>query len=165
MDPKAVLKATPFFAEVLDDRELTLLASHAHFISYAKGATPIEEDGPGHAMFVMVSGEATVTVTGDDQPVARLRAGDIFGEMSLLTGARRSATVTAVTPLEVIEVSKQALAAVLDQSPDLVDRLAKMMDRRQAELDRATGGDPWGMMRLGRGELASMIRSFFGGAR
>lgn len=165
MDPRAVLKATPFFADVLDDKEIGMLAAHAHFISYPKGATPIEEDGPGHAMFVVVSGEATVTVTGEPDPVARLRAGDIFGEMSLLTGARRSATVTAVTPLETIEVSKPALAHVLDHSPDLVDRFVQMLSKRQAQLDHAAGGNAWGMLRLGRGELASMIRSFFGAAR
>jgi CRP/FNR family cyclic AMP-dependent transcriptional regulator len=164
MDPRQTLKSTPFFSEVLDDKELNLLAAHAHFVSYPKGATPIEEDAPGHAMFVVVSGEAEVTVMGDKTPVARLRAGDIFGEMSLLTGARRSATVTAVTPLETIEVSKQALAHVLEHSPDLVDRFVQMLSRRQAELDHAAGGNAWGMLRLGRGELASMIRSFFGSA-
>jgi CRP-like cAMP-binding protein len=164
MDPRQTLKSTPFFSEVLDDKELNLLAAHAHFVSYPKGATPIEEDAPGHAMFVVVSGEAEVTVMGDKTPVARLRAGDIFGEMSLLTGARRSATVTAVTPLETIEVSKQALAHVLEHSPDLVDRFVQMLSRRQAQLDHAAGGNAWGMLRLGRGELASMIRSFFGSA-
>jgi CRP/FNR family cyclic AMP-dependent transcriptional regulator len=164
MDPRQTLKSTPFFSEVLDDKELNLLAAHAHFVSYPKGATPSEEDAPGHAMFVVVSGEAEVTVMGDKTPVARLRAGDIFGEMSLLTGARRSATVTAVTPLETIEVSKQALAHVLEHSPDLVDRFVQMLSRRQAELDHAAGGNAWGMLRLGRGELASMIRSFFGSA-
>jgi CRP-like cAMP-binding protein len=164
MDPRQTLKSTPFFSEVLDDKELNLLAAHAHFVSYPKGATPIEEDAPGHAMFVVVSGEAEVTVMGDKTPVARLRAGDIFGEMSLLTGARRSATVTAVTPLETVEVSKQALAHVLEHSPDLVDRFVQMLSRRQAQLDHAAGGNAWGMLRLGRGELASMIRSFFGSA-
>jgi CRP-like cAMP-binding protein len=164
MEPRAVLKATPFFADVLDDKEIGMLAAHAHFVSYPRGATPIEEDGPGHAMFVVVSGEATVTVKGEPEPVARLRAGDIFGEMSLLTGARRSATVTAATPLETIEVSKQALANVLDHSPDLVDRFVQMLSRRQAQLDHVAGGNAWGMMRLGRAELAGMIRSFFGSA-
>jgi CRP-like cAMP-binding protein len=164
MDPRAILKATPFFADVLDDQEIGTLAAHAHFVSYPRGATPIEEDGPGHAMFVVVSGEATVTVKGEPEPVARLRAGDIFGEMSLLTGARRSATVTAVAPLETIEVSKQALARVLDHSPDLVDRFVQMLGRRQAQLDQVAGGNAWGMMRLGKAELAGMIRSFFGSA-
>ena len=58
MDPRTILKSTPFFADVLDDAELGMLATRAHFVSFAKGATPIEEDGPGHAMFVIVSGKA-----------------------------------------------------------------------------------------------------------
>jgi CRP-like cAMP-binding protein len=82
--------------------------------------------------------------------------------MSLLTGARRSATVTAVGPMEAVEISKQALSNVLEHAPDLVDRFVQMLSRRQAELDHAAGGNAWGMMRLGRGELAGMIRSFFG---
>lgn len=165
MDPRDVLRSTPFFAEVLDDSELDMLAAHAHFVAFPKGATPIEEDGPGHAMFVIASGEASVTVSGEDTPVATLRAGDIFGEMSLLTGARRSATVTAATPLETVEISKQALARVLDHAPDLVDRFVAMIARRQRQLDHLAGGNAWGMMRLGKGELAGMIRSFFGAAR
>lgn len=165
MDPVSTLKATPFFAEVLDDNELAMLAARAHYVGFAKGATPIEEDGAGHAMFVIVSGEATVTVMDEERPVATLGPGDIFGEMSLLTGARRSATVTATTPLETLEISKPALAHVLEHSPSLVDRFVEMLNRRQRELDKIVGGNPWGMLRLGRGELASMIRSFFGGAR
>jgi len=162
MEPRALLKNTPFFAEVLDDAELDLLASHAHFLTYQKGATPVEEDGPGHAMFVVVSGEAAVTVLGEPDPVATLGPGSIFGEMSLLTGARRAATVTATTRLEVLEISKQALAHVLEHSPSLVERFAVMISRRQGELDRLAGGHAWGMLRLGRGELTSLIRSFFG---
>lgn len=164
MDPRAVLKSTPFFAEVLDDGELAMLAAHSHFVSFPRGATPIEEDGPGHAMFVIASGEATVTVNGEDTPVATLRAGDIFGEMSLLTGARRSATVTAAMPLDTIEISKQALARVLEHAPDLVDRFVDMLTRRQRQLDHLAGGNAWGMLRPGRAELAAMIRSFFGAA-
>jgi CRP-like cAMP-binding protein len=165
MNPRDVLRSTPFFSEVLDDAELDMLAAHAHFVTFPKGATPIEEDGPGHAMFVIASGEASVTVSGEETPVANLGAGDIFGEMSLLTGARRSATVTAATPLEAVEISKQALARVLDLSPDLVDRFVAMIARRQRQLDHLAGGNAWGMMRLGKGELAGMIRSFFGAAR
>jgi len=162
MEPRDVLKATPFFAEVLDDAEIDMLTARAHFISFQKGATPIEEDGPGHAMFVIVSGEALVSVRGESEPVARLGKGDIVGEMSLLTGASRSATVTAGTPLEVIEVSKPALAHVLEHSPGLVERFAALIDRRQRELDRLAGGSAWGMLRMGKAEMAATIRSFFG---
>jgi len=162
MEPRDILKTTPFFAEVLDDAEIDMLAARARFISFAKGATPIEEDGPGHAMFVIVSGEALVSVHGEDQPVARLGKGAIVGEMSLLTGASRSATVTAATPMEMIEVNKEALAHVLKHAPDLVDRFAGLIDRRQRELDRLAGGSAWGMLRMGKAEMAATIRTFFG---
>ena len=162
MDPRAILKSTPFFSEVLDDAEIDMLAARAHFVGFAKGATPIEEDGPGHSMFVIVSGKVSVTVHGEDEPVATLGPGDIFGEMSLLTGAHRSATVTALEPVEVIEVSKQALAHVLAHSPTLVSRFVEMLSRRQRQLDKIFGGAAWGMIRPGRQELANMISSFFG---
>lgn len=162
MEPRAVLKTIPFFAGVLDDAEIDMLAARAYFLDFPKGATPIEEDAPGQAMFVIVSGQALVSVHGEDEPVARLGSGDIVGEMSLLTGARRSATVTAATPLRVIEINKDALAHVLKQAPDLVDRFAALIDRRQRELDKLAGGSAWGMMRMGKIEIAATIRAFFG---
>jgi len=143
MQPRDIIKKTPFFAE---------------------GATPIEEDGPGHSMFVVVSGRLSVTIDGEDEPVATLAPGDIFGEMSLLTGARRSATVTAIEPVEAMEVSKEALAHVLARSPTLVDRFVEMLMRRQRELDKRAGGAAWGMLRPGKAELANMIGAFFGKA-
>jgi CRP-like cAMP-binding protein len=161
MEPRDVLKTVPFFADVLDDAEIEELSARAFFVKFPQGATPIEEDAPGHAMFVVASGEAKVYVHGDHDPIATLGKGDIIGEMSLLTGARRSATVKAATPLELIEVNKQALAYVLKQSPDLVDRFAALIVRRQRELDRLAGGSAWGMMRLGKAEMATTIRSFF----
>ena len=162
MEPRDILKTVPFFSEVLDADEIEALSSKAYFLKFPKDATPIEEDGPGHAMFVIVSGEAVVTVFGEDKPVARLGKGDIVGEMSLLTGARRSATVTAATRLEAIEISKEALAHVLAKSPSLVDRFVEMLHKRQRELDKLTGGNAWGMLRPGKAELAGMIHSFFG---
>ena len=165
MNPKDILKSTPFFREVLTDAEIDMLAARARFIDFPKGATPIEEDGPGHSMFVIVSGMVSVTIGGEDEPVATLGPGDIFGEMSLLTGARRSATVTALEPVRTIEVNKQALAHVLKQSPTLVARFVDMLTRRQRELDRLAGGHAWGMLRPGKAELAGMIGAFFGQVR
>jgi CRP-like cAMP-binding protein len=161
MEPQDFLKTIPFFGEVLDDDEIARLAARAHFVDFQEGATPIEEGGPGQAMYVIVSGEALVTIADDPKPVATLGRGDIVGEMSLLTGARRSATVTAKTALEVIEISKQALAHVLEHSPDLVDRFAALLERRQRQLDRIAGGNAWGMLHPGKAEMASTIRAFF----
>ena len=106
MNPKDILKSTSFFADVLTDAEIDMLAARARFIDFPKGATPIEEDGPGHSMFVIVSGTVSITIAGEERPVATLGPGGIFGEMSLLTGARRSATVTALGPVRTVEVEQ-----------------------------------------------------------
>lgn len=160
MDAYGILKATPFFAEVLDDAELKILSDHARLLSFDEGAKLIDEDGAGHSMFVVTKGAADVTVRDEEGTVATLKHGDILGEMSLLTGEPRSATVTATEPLEVLEVDKSALANVLWMAPDLVERFVDMLMKRQRELDRMYGGVAWGMLRPGKAELTNTIRDF-----
>lgn len=161
MSAREILANVPFFRESLDDTELTLLADHARTHKLEKGEELIAEERPGHSMFVIVDGDVEVTVKGDVDPLARLEKGAIVGEMSLLTGSPRSATVTALGDVEVLEVDKAALANVLWMSPGLVDRFVEMLFRRQGEMDRAAGGVAWGTMRPGKAELAEMIRTFY----
>ncbi|WP_421725080.1 Crp/Fnr family transcriptional regulator [Bauldia sp.] len=160
MNAYDVIKATPFFADVLDDAEMKILSDHARIVSLAPGESLIQEDGPGHSMFVVVDGKADVTVRDETGAVAVLEKGSIVGEMSLLTGEPRNATVTATETLSVLEVDKSALANVLWMSPDLVDRFVDMLMRRQRELDRMVGGVAWGMLRPGKAELTKKIRDF-----
>jgi CRP-like cAMP-binding protein len=161
MRPHDILKSTPFFAEVLTDAEIDMLSARARFIAFPKGAMPIEENAPGTSMFVVAKGSFAVSVTGEVAPIATLGPGDIVGEMSLLTGARRSATVTALEASEVLEVNKEALAHVLGESPPLVGRFVEMLIRRQRALDKIAGGAAWGMMRPTRDELQRLISVFF----
>lgn len=161
MSAREILETVPFFREALDDKELTILAGHARIHTLEKGESLISEDRPGHSMFVIVDGEVEVTVRGETDPVAKLGKGAIVGEMSLLTGSPRNATVTALSAVEVVEVDKAALANVLWMSPGLVDRFVEMLFRRQLELDRAMGGVAWGTLRPGKAELAEMIRTFY----
>lgn len=161
MSAREILESVPFFREALDDKELTILAGHARTHTLEKGENLVSEDRPGHSMFVIVDGEVEVTVSGEADPIARLSKGAIVGEMSLLTGSPRNATVTAATRAEVLEVDKAALANVLWMSPGLVDRFVEMLFRRQIELDRAMGGIAWGSLRPGKAELAEMIRNFY----
>lgn len=161
MSARDILASVPFFREALDDTELTLLADHARTHTLEKGEALITEDRPGHSMFVVVDGDFEVTIKGDADALAKLEKGAVVGEMSLLTGTPRSATVTAVREGEVLEVDKAALANVLWMSPGLVDRFVDMLFRRQGELDRAAGGLAWGTMRPGKAELAEMVRTFY----
>ena len=161
MSAREILASVPFFRESLDDTELTLLADHARTHTLEKGEALIAEDRPGHSMFVIVGGDVEVKVKGDVDPLAKLEKGAIVGEMSLLTGSPRNATVTALGEVEVLEVDKAALANVLWMSPGLVDRFVEMLFRRQGEMDRAAGGLAWGTMRPGKAELPEMIRTFY----
>jgi CRP-like cAMP-binding protein len=69
--------------------------------------------------------------------LAVLEAGDYFGEMSLMTGAPRSATVAAAVETALLEVSKEAFRHILAAQPDLVERLAAALQVRQSERAQA----------------------------
>lgn len=163
IDTRAAIAANPFFAEVLSEDQIALLARRALAEDRPAGTELIREDESGSSLFIIVAGEVDVIAgDGHGRPIARLGPGDVVGEMSLMTGAHRSATVRAVTDVRVLEVTKMALAPILDASPELVDRFAAMLRTRQAELDRIYGHRSFSL--LDQGGLAEMIRGFFGRA-
>jgi CRP-like cAMP-binding protein len=165
MNTREFLGTIPFFAEVLDGRQLDMLAAGAKRVRYQKGDTLIREDDLGESMFALIGGEVEVSVRdgNKERHVAAIAAGQIVGEMSLLTGARRSATVTAVSEVTAIEIPKTALKPVLDSSPVLYEHFAAMLTKRQKELDRVYGHGFWNLFGLPADELTLVMKSFFGG--
>jgi CRP-like cAMP-binding protein len=91
-----VLKKVPLFAG-LDDRELEQIASTMRERRFAAGDTVTEEGAGGAGFFVVEQGQAEVTVDGT--PRGTIGAGDYFGEIALLTGSDRTATITATTEM------------------------------------------------------------------
>jgi CRP/FNR family transcriptional regulator, cyclic AMP receptor protein len=94
--PVEVLKHVPLFAD-LDRRELQQVARLFKERRFPKGETVMKEGLGGAAFFVIESGEATVSVGGNER--ARLKAGDYFGEIALIDEGARTATVTAATDM------------------------------------------------------------------
>ena len=88
-------------------------------------------------MFILLRGAAQVSVSknGSLIPVATLNAGDCFGEMSLLTGERRMATVQAKNDCYVLEIGKPVMAEVIRDSPDCLQRLSELLARRKLETE------------------------------
>ncbi|HKB10553.1 MAG TPA: mechanosensitive ion channel family protein [Vicinamibacterales bacterium] len=120
----------------LTDGQRHQLAAMSRLLLYGAGEMIAREGEPGASMFVMRRGEAAVTVAGTDGEVARLQDGAFFGEMSLLTGDRRSATVTAITDCELLEIGVEAFRRVVLTDAASVDRVASAVSDRRAELER-----------------------------
>jgi CRP-like cAMP-binding protein len=115
------------------------LLARARQYRFGRGEKVIEQGTQGESMFILMRGEASVLVgsNGEITPVASLRPGECFGEMSLLTGARRSATVVAHTDCEVVEIEKRNLVELLHRHPELLRDFSELLARRQLEIDGA----------------------------
>ncbi|MFP4300593.1 MAG: cyclic nucleotide-binding domain-containing protein [Alkalispirochaetaceae bacterium] len=119
---------------ILGDEHIDQLAEEAVSRTYFPGDTIVEEGTRGGSLFIITSGAVQVTKRSPRETrveVTRLGSGDVIGEMSLLTGEPRSATVTALVQTSVIEVTKDNLTPILRDVPELTDRFAAvMLDRR-----------------------------------
>jgi CRP-like cAMP-binding protein len=120
----------------LTEAERTQVLSIAKPVLFAAGESVVREGDAGRSLFAIVKGEASVAVAGAQREVARLHAGDVFGEMSLLTGAPRNATVTAVTDCELLEIDAEGFRTVVLANPGMVETITSVTASRQSELDR-----------------------------
>ena len=133
---RIILRQQPLF-RCLTDEQLDALLPRGQVVHFGRNEKLIEQGEEGDSMFVLVEGQATVVVEGNAglTPVAFLRSGDCFGEMSLLTGERRRATVIAQTDCEVVEIGKAILARSLKENPALLSQLSELLARRQVETE------------------------------
>lgn len=130
------LRSTALF-EPLSDEEFRRVISGMHFALYAAGEEIIRQDEVGDSFFVIYSGEAEVKVRqadGESSVVKLLRTGDYFGEMALLTGEHRSATIKAITECGCYVVGKELFKQVLEVNPAIAEKLSVSLSKRQAEL-------------------------------
>jgi small-conductance mechanosensitive channel/CRP-like cAMP-binding protein len=152
------------FLDVLPQEALEHLARDSKACSYGPGEDVIRQGDEGTDLFVMKSGEAAVLVTQGDREaveVARLGPGSVFGEMSLVTGERRSATVRALGPSELIVVAHSPFRYVLAQNPDLAQRISEVLASRQAAIEQANSAVEVHDRATQSGLLLSRIKNFF----
>ncbi len=104
--------------------------------SYDEGDIIVTEGEHGSSLFLIVTGEVKVFTRGErgeHLPLAVLGAGDFFGEVSLLTGKPRTATITAATPVAAIELAKEDVDRIADSYPEVPKILDEFYNRRAHE--------------------------------
>src|SRR5437867_8524004 len=132
----SILRGEPLFG-CLSEEQLNQLVGQARLNIFGRGEPVIEEGSPGDSMFVLLRGAANVFVSknGSTIQVATLNAGDCFGEMSLLTGEPRSATVRAEADCYVMEIGKPVMGEVLRDAPDCLVLLSELLAQRKMETE------------------------------
>ena len=136
----AVMERVDIFVPLTAAQRSELRASARPYV-YAAGETIVRQGDPGGSMFVLVRGEASVTLDSSRAELARLTTGSFFGEMSVLTGEPRTATVRAVIDCELLEISVDAFRQFLLANPTVVDRLGHAVATRRSEIDQRRAAD------------------------
>ncbi len=128
-----VLAQVPLF-EGLSRRHLKKIAEHADEISFREKETILEADQPGGTFFVIVEGE--VRVVQGDRTIARAGPGEFFGEISLLDGGPRTASVIADTPVVAIRLFKASFDKVVREEPGVAGKILAVVARRLREAEK-----------------------------
>jgi CRP-like cAMP-binding protein len=140
-DTTALLASTEIF-RTLDPESLAALAAGTRERRLRAGEEVVRQGERGSSLFIIQQGllEVRVEAGGISPKVAPyLRPGDFFGEMALLTGAPRSATVSAVTDSIVCELEKSVLTPVLQRRPTLTQELARKVSEHRLATQQVLG--------------------------
>jgi small-conductance mechanosensitive channel/CRP-like cAMP-binding protein len=134
-DARWILRRVEIFS-AFEDREIEAIAAQAQRHELAAGEVVVRQGAPGDSLYFVMEGLLDVTI---EQPgkaplrVNRLLQGQYFGEMSLLTGDPRSATITTSTSAVIYEVAKRVIEPILQARPEVLQELAQTIAMRQLQ--------------------------------
>ena len=153
----------------LNKTELRKLVEQVTIKTYAAGEVPVHQGETGDSFYIIKSGRVDVIVEkkpGESALVATLGPGNIFGEMSLLTGAMRNASIHVKEDAEFIVIDKESFTTTLINNPSIAESLSHILYERQAGLDAEREKlDAAARARRKKdmsGKLLCKIREFFG---
>lgn len=159
---KKILSANDLF-DTFTESELEKLSANLIQRESDKNEVIIKQNESGDSMFIVVEGLLQVFVDvkdGEHVPVGHISPGEYFGEMSLLTGESRSATVTAETEVILYEVKQEHLKELIKERPSIIEELSKTIAHRRDvnlhKIEEAEGKD-YHFYR----EILGKIKSFF----
>ncbi|HIE27493.1 TPA: cyclic nucleotide-binding domain-containing protein [Candidatus Poribacteria bacterium] len=124
-DMASALANVPIFSE-LNKREIQKIVRIAHKRKYKEGEEIVQKGQPSAGMYVIMRGEVKVTRRSDEGIEIRLATmseGDFFGDVGLLDNAPRTATITAITPSQVIGLFRPELLQLIERDPKLASKI------------------------------------------
>jgi small-conductance mechanosensitive channel/CRP-like cAMP-binding protein len=164
----ALVREVDFLSPLSSDEQLQVARSLQPLL-YETGRTVVRQGDEGDSLYLVSNGRVGVWVSEgqrEGQLVATLGRGQCFGEMSLLTGAPRSATVRTLEDCELFMLGKAQFREVLLANPQVAEALSQILARRQQEHDAALTRDRGAAAQARRADrerqLVSRIRAFFG---
>lgn len=156
------------FFEALPEKDRERLASSLRHAPFSKGEVMTRQGAEAHWLYLIISGEASVRVAAgeEEREIGRLRSGHFFGEMSLMTGEPRNATVVALSNVECYRLDKSAFQAIMDERPELAEGVAAVLSKRRVTLEAAQEDlDAEANLKrveAAKHDLLGSIRKFFG---
>jgi len=162
------LKQVELFSQ-MTEKELTALAERLLFSPFAKGEIISRQGATAHWLYIVIRGEAEIyleTPDGGKRVLRDLGKGNFFGEMGLMTGAPRSASVVAKTDVECYRLDKEMFEEILRERPSIAVEISQVLAVRKAEQDSLIQG--MGAESAPRdatqhsGEILATIKHFFG---
>lgn len=130
---KDIIKNTGLFQDVSDE-DILQIARLSKIKHFANGERIIIQGEKGYSLYIIIQGQATVlgqSERGTLVPVKNLKEGEYFGEMSLLTGETRSATVIADNDILLIEVEANDILPIIKKNPNLMEILSRKLAERK----------------------------------
>ena len=131
-----IIKEVPIF-RMLGKESIDFIVERLKFKSYEANETICKVGDPGDTMFIIISGGVKICIYGQDnkeeQVVANLGPGDYVGEMSLLTGEPRSASVITTEPSEMFLLHKNDFDVILEKFPSISLSMGKVVSKRLRE--------------------------------
>lgn len=126
------LQRVPLFSG-FTEAELGRVAELSKIVEVPAGTVVTQMGEPGDSFFIIIDGAVVVRTPAGTG--SQLQPGDFFGEMSLLDGEPRSATITAATDLRLLIVDRVHFWRLLDETPDLIRRILMLLSRRVRRLE------------------------------
>ena len=133
----SVLAAVPLF-DGLTRRHIKRLANLSEVADFMADHAIVREGDPGDAFYVILAGQAKVTTNG--KLVNRVLPGDHFGEISLLDGDVRTATVTSETPMTLLMLPRNRFIKALREEPEMAMNLLSSLARQIRRTSRSLNG-------------------------